>query len=191
MADSHSVNAGPVDSHAVDIDSVVVDPDHCHRCGAALGICEFEGNEAPWCPDCELVLSRHPVPAVHVVVHDDDRVLVLDEPIPQHEGVLSLPGGHVRYDEGPKQAVLRELAEETGLEADAENLRFLTILHVEFPGIAFYLITYALEYTGASGELTPERDGFEAAFRPLAELQADPDLIRDNDLERIEMAFDV
>ncbi|WP_458186385.1 NUDIX hydrolase [Haladaptatus sp. NG-WS-4] len=175
---------------SVAIDSVAVAPDHCHRCGAEVGTCEFEGREYPWCSECELVLSRNPVPGVHVVVHDDEYVLVLDEPIPQHEGVLSLPGGHARYDEGPKEAVVRELEEETGLRADPSDLRFLTILHAEFPGLAYYLITYALERSNVSGELTPEAEGFEAAFRPLQEIEASPDRIRDSDLERIEMAFE-
>lgn len=174
---------------SVDIDSVAVEPDHCHRCGAALGTRVFEGREHPWCGECDLVLSRHPVPGVHVVVHDDEEVLVLDEPIPQHEGVLSLPGGHARPDEGPREAVVRELAEETGLRADPDDLRYLTILHAEAPGVAFYLVTYALDRADVAGDLTPEADGFEAQFRPLEDLRAAPDRIRDSDLERIEMAF--
>ncbi|WP_227354096.1 NUDIX hydrolase [Haladaptatus salinisoli] len=179
-----------IDPESVDIDSVAVDPDHCHRCGAELGTRTFEGREYPWCAGCELVLSRNPVPGVHVVVHDDDSVLLLDEPIPQHEGVWSLPGGHAKYDEGPKRAVVRELEEETGLRADPSNLRFLTILHAEFPRVALCLITYALERSEVSGELTPEAEGFEAAFRPLREVRASPDRIRESDLERIEMAFE-
>ena len=173
-----------------DVDAVAVEPDHCHRCGTEVGTCEFEGREHAWCPECDLVLSRNPVPGVHVVVRDDEHVLVLDEPIPQHEGVLSLPGGHARCDEGPREAVLRELGEETGLRADPDDLRLLTVIHAEGPNVAFYLITYALERSAVAGELTPEAEGFEAAFRPLRELRASPDRIRASDLERIETAFE-
>jgi 8-oxo-dGTP diphosphatase len=173
-----------------DIDSVAVEPDHCHRCGAAVGTCEFEGREYPWCPECDLVLSRCPVPGVHAVVHDEGAVLVLDEPIPQHEGVWSLPGGHARYDEGPKRALVRELEEETGLSADPADLEFLTILHAELPRSALYLITYELDRAAVSGELTPEFEGFEAAFVPIEEVRASSDRIRDSDLERIEQAFE-
>lgn len=74
------VELDPLDVDAFDIDSVAVEPDYCHRCGAELGSCTMEGRTYPWCADCELVLSRNPVPGVHVVVHDDERVLVLDEP---------------------------------------------------------------------------------------------------------------
>lgn len=175
---------------ALDVDSVAVEPEHCHRCGAALGTREFEGREVPWCAECDLVLSRNPVPGVHVVVHDDESVLVLDEPIPQHEGVLSLPGGHARPDEGPREAGVRELAEETGLRADPDDLRYLTILHVEAPTVALYLVTYAVERADVAGDLTPEADGFEAEFRSLEDLRASPERIRDSDLERIELAFE-
>ncbi len=181
---------GPTDFDAVDIDSVAVEPDYCHRCGTELGTCLFEDEEHPWCPKCELILSRDPVPGVHVVVHDDEEVLVLDEPVPQHDGLWSLPGGHAQPDEGPRVAGLRELEEETGLRADPDDLEFLTILHAEFPGYALYLVTYRLDRADASGELTPEADGFEAAFRPLSEIRASPERIRDTDLERIEQAFE-
>lgn len=172
------------------IDSVAVEPDYCHRCGAALGTHEFEDREFPYCEDCDLLLSRNPIPGVHVVVHDDEEVLVLDEPIPQHEGVLSLPGGHARPDEPPKVAGVRELEEETTLEADPEDLRFLTIVHAELESVAFYLITYAVERSKVSGTITPEFEGFDAWFEPLAELREHPDRIRENDLERIELAFE-
>lgn len=173
-----------------DIESVAVEPDHCHRCGAEVGTREWQGRERAWCGECELLFSRSPVPAVHVIVHDGDRVLLLDEPIPQHEDVWSLPGGHVEPDEEPTEAVVRELEEETGLRADPADLSFLTILHAELPAIAFYFITYALERSQVSGELIPEFDGFEAKFLPVEEVRASPDRIRESDLERIEMVFD-
>jgi ADP-ribose pyrophosphatase YjhB (NUDIX family) len=178
-----------VDADPSDIDSVAVEPDHCHRCGAAVATREFEGRDRPWCPDCDLVFARTPVPAVHAVVRDADRVLLLDEPIPQHEGVWSLPGGHAKHDEGPRGALVRELAEETGLRADPADLRFVSVRHAELPDVSFYLLTYALERTRTAGELTPEAEGFEAAFRPIEAVRSSPDRIRESDLERIEAAF--
>jgi len=89
-----------------DFQTVAVEPDYCQRCGRALEMGEFDGYEAKWCPDCEAVISRCPVPGAHVVVHDDENALVLDEPIPQHDGVLSLPGGYARHDEHPPRPPL-------------------------------------------------------------------------------------
>jgi 8-oxo-dGTP diphosphatase len=175
---------------SLSIDSVVVVPEYCHRCGAELGAHEFEGNELPWCPDCNTVFARNPVPGVHVVVHDADSALVLDEPIPQHEGVLSLPGGHARPDEGPKEAVVRELEEETTLHADPDDLRFVTVLHAELPEVAFYLLTYAVERSDVDGTLATEFEDGEAYFASLDALRANPQQIRDSDLDRIEQALE-
>lgn len=185
------VELDPLDVDAYDIDSVAVPPDYCHRCGGELAACTVEGRELPWCPDCELALARQPVPGVHVVVHDGERVLVLDEPIPQHEGLLSLPGGHAQPHEGPRVAVARELEEETGLRVDPADLSFVTILHAEFPGLAYYLITYAAPRSATTGALRPEAEGFRAEFRRVAELRASPDRIRENDLERIALALEL
>lgn len=179
-----------VDTLEVDVDSVAVEPDHCHRCGATLDTCLWEGEETPYCAECDLVLSRNPVPGVHVVVHDEEHVLVLDEPVPQHEGVLSLPGGFADPDEGPREAGLRELEEETGLRAEPSDLEFLTILHAELPGTALYLVTYSLHRSRVSGDLSTEFDGFEAAFLPVEEVLAAPDRIRESDRDRIRLAFD-
>ncbi|WP_439027994.1 NUDIX hydrolase [Haloarchaeobius sp. DT45] len=173
-----------------EIDSVTTVPTYCHRCGAELGTTEWEGREVPWCSECDVVFSQLPSPAVHVVVHDDDEVLLLDEPIPQHEGLWSLPGGYTKYDEGPKESLLRELDEETGLQAAPDDLEFLTVLHVALPEHGFYFITYRLDREKVSGELTPEADGFEAEFVPIEEVRASPDRIRENDMERIEAALE-
>lgn len=184
------IEVDPFEMDDVDIWSTVLLPDYCPRCGTELTTCRWEGREHPWCPEDRLVFGRVPVPGAHVVVHDDEEVLLLDEPIPQHEGVWSLPGGHARPDEHPRVAGLRELEEETGLRADADDLRFVNVLHVDLEDIAYYLITYAIDRSAVAGELSPEFEGFEAFFHPIEELRNDPERIRDNDLERIELAFE-
>ena len=172
-----------------DIESVAVEPDHCPRCGAPVETNEFEGREAPWCPECDLLLSQNAVAAVQVIVHDRDRVLLLDEPLPQNEGVLSLPGGFARYDEGPKEALLRELEEETGLRADPSDLDYLMTYHADLGDAGIYFLTYTLERSATAGELTPEFEDGEIAFHPVEEVLSMTDRTRDSDRERIEMAL--
>ncbi|NHN40228.1 NUDIX hydrolase [Halorubellus sp. JP-L1] len=125
-----------------------------------------------------------------MVVRDDDHVLLLDEPIPQHEGVLSLPGGHAGHDEGPREAVLRELAEETGLDAAPDALSLVTVRHVETPEVAYHFATYALDLADASGDLRPEAEGFEVRREPVADVLAGDVRLRDSDRERIAKAFE-
>ena len=172
-----------------DIDSVAIEPNYCHRCGGELGTNEWEGREHPWCSECEVLFSQNPVAGAHVVVHDDDHVLLLDEDIPQHEELWSLPGGFARYDDGPAETAVRELEEEAGLRADPDDLSFLNIIHAEFPHLGLYLIGYEVDRSKVSGELTPEFEGFEAAYVPIEEIRESTDRIRESDLERIEMAL--
>lgn len=179
----------------VDIDpypiySVAVEPQYCPECDTRLEKKTRSKGTYRFCSDCKMIFARNPLGAVHVVIRDKDNVLLLDKPIPQHEGLWSLPGGHASYKEGPEQAVLREMEEETGLTADTSDLDFLTVLHAESRTMAYYFITYSLDYTKTSGELHPEADGFKIIFKSLDEIRANPDKIRDTDIERIELAFE-
>jgi ADP-ribose pyrophosphatase YjhB (NUDIX family) len=173
-----------------DIESVAVEPDHCPQCGVEVQTNEFEGREVPWCPECDLLLSQNAIAAVQVIVRDGDRVLLLDEPIPQNEGVLSLPGGFARYDEGPREALVRELEEETGLSADPSDPEYLTTYHADLGDAGIYFLTYTLDRSATSGDLSPEFEAGDIAFRPVGEISAMTDRTRESDRRRIEMAME-
>jgi ADP-ribose pyrophosphatase YjhB (NUDIX family) len=172
------------------IESVAVEPDHCPRCGAEVETNEFEGRETPWCPECDLLLSLNAIAAVQVIVHDENNVLLLDEPIPQNEGVLSLPGGFAKYDEEPTEALLRELEEETGLGADPSDLEYLTTYHADFGDAGIYFLTYTLERSATAGELVPEFEEGDVSFRPGEEVLSQTERTRRSDRERIRMALE-
>lgn len=165
--------------------SVAVDPEYCPQCATGLGTREFAAGTYRWCADCEMVFARNPLAAVHVVVVDGDAVLLLDEPIPQQAGVLSLPGGHASHDEGPREAVLRELYEETGLHADPGDLSLVTVAHAETPRTGYHFATYRLDYADATGDLTPEAEEFEVSFHSLEAVQAGDLRLRESDVERV------
>ncbi len=172
------------------IQSVAVPPDYCPRCGTEVESSEFEGEEIPWCPSCDLLLSRNPVAAVHGIVHDGEHVLVLDEPIPQNEGVLSLPGGFAKPDEGPQESLVRELEEETGLRAAPPDLEYLTTHAADLGELGIYFLTYTLDRSRTTGELSPEFEAGDVAFRPVEEVLSMAERTRLSDRERIEMAVE-
>ena len=66
--------------------------------------------------------KRTPVPAVGVVCLRGDEVLLIRRGQPPRVGEWSLPGGRLEWGETTADAALRELREETGVEAELAGL---------------------------------------------------------------------
>ncbi|MFC9746366.1 NUDIX domain-containing protein [Streptomyces niveus] len=60
-----------------------------------------------------------------VAVTPDNQVLLIERDWPPHEGQWALPGGHLDPGEESREAAARELAEETGVLVDPEQLRYV------------------------------------------------------------------
>ena len=63
--------------------------------------------------------------AYALCVEDDALLLVRVAPGYPDSGVWTLPGGGVDFGEDPRDAVLRELAEESGLTGELDRLAFV------------------------------------------------------------------
>ena len=90
------------------------DDDTCRECGAETD--PLGRALPPPQPDS----YRNPAMAVDAVCvrtrESEVEVLMITRNLPPGEGLLALPGGFVEYGEDPEDAVLRELAEETGCD---------------------------------------------------------------------------
>lgn len=109
--------------------------------------------------------SMTPVPAVGVVCLRGDEVLLIRRGTPPRMGEWSLPGGRIEPGERAIDAALRELREETGVEA--RILGLIDVVDGIFPeaGRHYVLIDYAAEWTG--GEPVAGDDAAEAVFLPI------------------------
>jgi 8-oxo-dGTP diphosphatase len=107
---------------------------------------------------------RRPVPAVGVVCLRGREVLLIRRGKPPLSGSWSLPGGRIEWGERAADAALRELVEETGVEAELTGL--LDVVDGVFGEDTHYvLIDYAAKWLG--GEPRPGDDAVEAAFHPI------------------------
>ena len=111
-----------------------------------------------------------PVPAVGVVCLRDDSVLLIRRGTPPRQGEWSLPGGRIEPGERAADAALRELREETGVEAEITGL--IDVVDGLFPeaGRHYVLIDYAARWL--SGEPVAGDDAIEAQFVALDEVEA-------------------
>jgi 8-oxo-dGTP diphosphatase len=110
---------------------------------------------------------QRPVPTVGVVCLKGDRVLLIKRGTPPRLGQWSLPGGRIEWGEAVDQAALRELKEETGVEAELTGL--LDVVDGVFTSREsgevtrhYVMIDYAARWTG--GEPVAGDDAAEAAF---------------------------
>ncbi|GAA1745426.1 NUDIX hydrolase [Nonomuraea bangladeshensis] len=118
--------------------------------------------------------------AAYAVCVEDGRVLLAHHVKPDGERVWTLPGGRVEHGEDPFDAVIREVAEETGCDAVVERLlgvdsrvipAAVARAGVEHQNVGVF---YRVRLTG--GRLRPEPDGDVAesvwtAFADVARLR--------------------
>ncbi len=111
-----------------------------------------------------------PVPAVGVVCLRGDSVLLIRRGTPPRQGEWSLPGGRIEPGERAVEAALRELREETGVEAKITGL--IDVVDGLFPeaGRHYVLIDYAARWV--SGEPVAGDDALEARFVALDEVES-------------------
>ncbi|PHY17985.1 NUDIX hydrolase [Caulobacter sp. BP25] len=112
-------------------------------------------------------MSLHPVPTVGVVCLRGDEVLLIKRGTPPRLNQWSLPGGRLEWGETTAVAALRELKEETGV--DAQLLGLIDVIDGVFPARPggeitrhYVLIDYAARWT--AGEPVAGDDAADARF---------------------------
>ena len=110
-----------------------------------------------------------PIPAVGVVCLRGDTVLLIRRGTPPRQGEWSLPGGRIEPGERAVDAALRELREETGIEAEITGL--VDVVDGLFPeaGRHYVLIDYAARWV--AGEPMAGDDAVEARFVDLDRIE--------------------
>lgn len=102
---------------------------HCSYCGVAYAV------DADWprtCAGCGEITWRNPLPVAVALlpVHQPEGgtgLVVVRRAIDPGRGELGLPGGYIEVGESWQEATVRELLEETGIEADAAQVTLFSV----------------------------------------------------------------
>ncbi|HVB14381.1 MAG TPA: NUDIX domain-containing protein [Candidatus Dormibacteraeota bacterium] len=96
---------------------------YCPSCGSTLSPRQIEGRDLPACSNCAFVAWKGPKVAVALVASDHQgRVLAIRRGISPGQGGWAFPGGYVDDEEDPAFSAARECREETGCEAEVDQL---------------------------------------------------------------------
>ncbi|WP_415960180.1 NUDIX domain-containing protein [Streptomyces sp. 021-4] len=144
---------------------------HCSTCGAPYPALAAPGTWPRTCPCCGTTAYRNPLPVavalLPVTGPTATGLVVITRTIEPQKGGTALPGGFIDHAEDWRHAVVRELREETGIEADDRDVRLADALS----DTAGHLLLFGLLPQRPLAGLPPsvpthETSGYEILYAP-------------------------
>ncbi len=116
-----------------------------------------------------------PIPAVGAIVVGSEGVLLALRDIDPAKGLWSIPGGIIKTGETLRNALSREVLEETGVQIDIIEMITAAdvILHDSDGGVEYHFIWILYLAKALSEELSYESPEAEAKWFPLNGLPSD------------------
>jgi len=117
-----------------------------------------------------------PKAAASAAIFRGNAVLLVERGKPPVSGVWSLPGGHIEPGEPARDAALREVTEETGIEAELLGLADVhdVIIRDEAGALQAHFLLAVFYGRWLAGEPAAATDCRDARFVPLDEIGTYP-----------------
>lgn len=114
------------------------------------------------CEACGFVHFRDPKVAAVVFITTGGQILMIQRAVNPGQGKWALPAGYIDYGEDPREAAIREVREETGLEI--RITRLIDVLGPDPSGQNPASIVILFEGERVGGTLTAGDDARQAIF---------------------------
>ncbi|MCK5055063.1 MAG: thiamine phosphate synthase [Candidatus Aminicenantes bacterium] len=138
---------------------------YCHFCAGELTKKHVDGRTRLFCSRCKKPIYENPLPATAaVLINDNDEILMVKRKVEPKKGEWCLPGGFIELAETPEKGCLRELREETGLEAEVDRL--VGVFPSKSP-IHNWVLVIGYVIKNAQGTVTAGDDCVQAAYFKL------------------------
>ena len=138
----------------------------CYRCASPVAPQFLYGRIRPVCTACGAVVFLNPKVVAGVLTEMDGQVVMVRRRTEPGAGKWGIPAGYVDLGETVEEAAVRELNEETGLEAAVTGLVGL----YSRPEDSNILVVYAGKVVG--GKLTPGPETQEVGLFSVESLPA-------------------
>lgn len=144
----------------------------CPICRSNLIKIEEDNTYRLICEKCNWRYYDNPLPSVAAVVFNKkNEILLIKRGVEPGKGKWALPSGFIEQNELPEQTVLRELAEETGINGKLKNLIGVYIEPTKIYG-SILLLGYEIE--ALSDKPRAGSDTMDARFFPENKLPVIP-----------------
>nr|WP_067293537.1 NUDIX domain-containing protein [Marinobacterium profundum] len=135
-------------------------------------------------------LHPGPIPAASAVLLQNGCALLVQRGQAPNAGCWSFPGGKIQAGESVQQAALRELEEETGVQASADSI--LTVLDVmgrSGVNLDYHYLLVVIYCHWRAGAPRAADDAADARWIPIEQLRRGDYLLTDSVLPVLDLAL--
>jgi len=141
---------------------------YCPTCATPLQIGMIDGRMRKYCPKCDFVDYKNPLPVALAVAVKDKKFLLIKRGLAPKKGMWGFASGFIEIGETPEEACLRELKEETGVSGRIAKL--VGVIRIDDKEIYGDMLIVAYLVKVKDEKLAPGSEVEDARFFDIPEL---------------------